>query len=129
MASVTLTLDGDYPIHVDIDGVMVDMDAPESLGGNASLPNPTDWFVASIAACQVAYAIGFIKRRGLTVNSIKATAEAHKGESQCESISVRLHIDGDIPDSLRPALERFVSACYVGETVRNGTPVTCEVAY
>ncbi|NLN90466.1 MAG: OsmC family protein [candidate division WS1 bacterium] len=129
LGNVKLTLNGDYPIHVDIDGIKVDMDAPETLGGGASLPNPTDWFLASVAACKIAYAMGFIKRRGLTVNSITATAEACKSTSQCESIDIKLAIDGDIPEEMRPALDKFISACFVGQTVKNGAKVTFEVTY
>lgn len=129
MATISLRLDGDYPIHVNVDGVSVDMDGPPSLGGTASLPNPTDWFIASVAACKIAYAVGFIKRRGLKVRSITATAEATKGDSQVDGISVKLHVDGEIPESLRPALEKFIAACYVGQTVKNGSNVTFEVAY
>ncbi len=129
LGNVNLTLNGDYPIHVDIDGIKVDMDAPETLGGSASLPNPTDWFLASIAACEIAYAMGFIKRRGLTVNSITATAEACKSASQCDSINVKLTIDGDIPVEMRPALEKFIAACFVGQTIKNSAKVDFEVAY
>jgi uncharacterized OsmC-like protein len=129
LAEIKLTLDQDYPIHADIDGTKLEIDGPESMGGKASMPNPTDWFIASVAACKIVYAMGFIKRRGLEVKSIKATADAAKGDGKCDGITVNLEIDGDIPENVRPALEKFIGKCFVGETVKQGCDVSYEVSY
>lgn len=127
MGDITVEYSGSFPMRVRIGEHEVLMDVPPSLGGTATTPSPTDYFIAGIAACKVAYAAAFAQRRGLNVSGITGTAEVGKGDSCVETIHVKLHVDGDLPADMKSGMERMVGSCYVGKSVKRPTELTFEI--
>jgi len=127
MGDITVEYNGSHPMKVRIGEHEVLMDVPPSLGGGATTPSPTDYFIAGIAACKVAYAAAFAQRKGLNVSKITAAADVGRSDKCVESIHVRLHVEGDVPDDMKSGMERMVGACYVGQSVKRPTELTFEI--
>lgn len=122
MPEITVELGESFPMVVRFGEHETAMDAPVRAGGTG-LPTPSDYFVASIAACKVFYAFTFAQRHGLETRGIRARVEAKHGDKCIESVKVVITMPSDVPEELRDGLRRMVGACYVAASIRLPTDV------
>ncbi len=123
MADVTVELSGQYPMKVNIREFELTADVPERLGGTDQAPTPTEFYLASIAACQVYYAARFFERRGIPLTGIKASLEAEKGDACVEKVVITLELPADFPKEHLAGLRRMVDGCFVSQSLKRPTEI------
>lgn len=129
MADMTVELGPQLPITVRIGKHECIMDVPERLGGTDAAPSPTDYFLASIAACKVFYAYMYLSRHNLMSGTIRATAEASKGKDHVESVMIKLELPPGIPEKDRAGVERMVKACFVRQSIEQDMEIQDSIDY
>lgn len=128
MAEITADLSGGYPIRVRVGEFEFVMDLPERLGGTNQAPTPTDFFLASIAACEVFYAARFLERRGIAPSTLRASLEAEKGDACVEKACVTLELPSDFPREQEQALRRMVEGCFVKQSIMRPMEIELVIA-
>ncbi len=129
MADMTVELGPELPMTVKIGKHECIMDVPERLGGADRAPSPTDYFVASIAACKVFYAYMYLSRHDLVTGTIRASAEATKGKDRIEAVTIKLELPPGIPEKERPGLEKMVRACFVHQSIETAPDIADVIEY
>lgn len=118
---------GGYHCTVTAGDFEVTVDEPVEVGGSGLGPQPTDYFLASIASC-FTLALGHAaKRQGLVPSALRVqVAGTYEGlRFASVRISAEVGVPADRVDALLEAAERV---CYVTNTLRSGVELTTEVA-
>lgn len=104
-------------------------DQSSGAGGADEAPNPTEMFVASLAAC-VAYTAGrYLSRHGLSRDGLTASAEYDVAEHPARVSAVRLtlNVPGGVPDDRRDPLLAVASHCAVHNTLTHAPEVNVQL--
>ncbi len=107
-------------------GFEIVVDEPESAGGTATGPQPTDLLLASVTSC-FALAMAYVaKRRGTTLAGLRVTGVGSYDGPRFARISVIV-----TADTARPVLEQLMPEakrlCYVTNTLRTQPELTIEL--
>ncbi len=88
-------------------------------GGDDSAPAPFDLFLASIATCAGAYALGFCHARDLSTEGLKITQEVVDDPATHLPAEIRfvVSVPTGFPEKYRPGLLRAVESCKVKKTL------------
>ena len=103
------------------------IDLPERLGGTDTAPNPTEHFIAGIAACQLFYAFAFLSRRDIPTAGATAKVEWHVGEDCIERIEIKVVTPDGVPANLVKGVQRAMSQCFVSLTMDLPVEVSCSI--
>lgn len=107
-------------------------DEPATLGGSDTGPNPYELLLASLAACTCITLSFYCKRKGISLDSIKASYDfgrVHADDcDNCDDpkagfidkITSHVEIDGDFDEAQRQRLAEIVERCPVHKTLANG---------
>jgi uncharacterized OsmC-like protein len=135
--SVSLKLLDGYAFRVDFDSELIEplvTDEPKPLGEDQG-PSPSRLLVAAVANCLAASLLHCLRKSGVTVKGLEASAVGtmsrnEYGRWRVERIAVLL--DPRVPreelDALEGCVERFEEYCIVTESVRQGIDVQVTVA-
>ncbi len=134
---ISLTLDRGYRFEVDaqlpgVNPFVIDEGPPL---GEGSGPSPTRVLLAAMASClgaSLLFCLGKsrIDVRGLRINASGTTIRNARGRLRVGPCSITLHPDvapADVPRMQR-CLDLFEDFCIVTESVRQGVPVSVQVA-
>jgi ribosomal protein S12 methylthiotransferase accessory factor len=88
-------------------------------GGRGSAPEPYDYFLASLATCAGAYALGFCQRRNLATEGLRVVLNWQREEKtrRMTTIAIRVETPPDFPVKYLRPLERAVNSCAVKKTI------------
>jgi uncharacterized OsmC-like protein len=135
--AVQLTLQEDYRFAMSFGTDPVPeltVDELPPLGGGAG-PNPVRLLAGAVGHCLGASLLYCLKRSRIAVPDLRITVEGtlarnERGRLRVGSLHVTLAPDVAEPDRARMSrcLELFEDFCVVTESVRNGVPVTVDVA-
>ena len=107
-------------------------DEPIALGGTDTGPNPYELLLASLAACTCITLSYYCRRKGIVLESIKASYDFDRVHADdCENcddprsgfidkITSQVEISGDFDDAERKRLSEIVERCPVHKTLANG---------
>lgn len=107
-------------------------DEPIALGGTDAGPNPYELLLASLAACTCITLSFYCKRKGIALDSIKASYSFDRVHADdCENcddpksgfidkITSHVQINGDFDDAQQKRLAEIVERCPVHKTLANG---------
>ncbi|HEX2772610.1 MAG TPA: OsmC family protein [Micromonosporaceae bacterium] len=115
-----------YEIGVRQHRLLVDQ---SSGAGADEAPNPTEMFVASLAAC-VAYTAGrYLSRHGLSRDGLTVSAEYDVAEHPARVSAVRLtlNVPGGVPDDRRDPLLAVAGHCAVHNTLTHSPAVNVQL--
>ncbi len=107
--------------HVDATfaGFTVHTDQSAAHGGDGSAPEPFDLFLASLATCAGAYALGFCQARGLSTDGLSIVQRDQRdADGKLTSIEVELTLPPGFPEKYRAAIQRTVEGCKVKKTLQ-----------
>ena len=95
---------GDHLLHTDVS---------QSLGGNASAPEPHDLFDAALGACKALTLMLYAKQRGLPLDSldvhlVRDDSQERQGTYR---LAVELDLHGALDDEQRQQLLRIADKC------------------
>ncbi len=124
--SVVATWDGGWRCRVAAGGFDLVVDEPESAGGTATGPMPTEYLLASLASCYalaLAWAAG---KRDVTLPGLTVTATGTYDGPRFSNLL--LTVVSDAPRSvIEPLLDRARRACYVSNTIATSPPIEVEI--
>lgn len=117
-----------YEIGVRQHRLFVDQSA--DVGGADEAPNPTEMFVASLAACVAYYAGRYLSRHDLSRDGLMVSAEYEVAERPARVSAVRLtlNVPGGVPDERREPLLAVASHCTVHNTLTHAPEVNVQLA-
>ena len=117
----------------------VEVDEPPALGGESKAPNPVEYYLASLASCQIVTWRIWAEKLGITVDEITAHAEGDvdvqgffglEDAVRAGFTEVRLVIKvtgPETPERYRELQEAVDAHCPVLDITRNPTPVATSV--
>lgn len=97
---------GDHLLHTDVS---------QSLGGNASGPEPHDLFDAALGACKALTLMLYAKQRGLPLDSldVRLSRDDSQERQGIYHLAVELNLQGALDDEQRQQLLRIADKCPV----------------
>ena len=119
---------------------VVDAGEPAILLGTDTGPNPAEYLLHALAACLTTSLVYVAAARGVHLTAVESTVEgdmdvrgalglSDEHRNGFEQIRVSFRVEGDAPEEkLREVVERARLRSAVFDMVRNGLPVTVEVA-
>lgn len=109
---------GGKQVDASFDGFTVRTDQAPARGGEGSAPEPFDLFLASLATCAGAYALGFCQARGLSTDGMTLVQrDTRDAEGKLASVEVELTLPPGFPEKYRAAIQRTVEGCKVKKTL------------
>jgi uncharacterized OsmC-like protein len=117
-----------------------DADHPAVLVGQDNGPTPVEYLLHALAACLTAGLANIAAARGVRLTSVRSTVTGDidlngilglnpQIRNGFQNIAVRFAVDGDAPaEVLRSLMEQSRARSAVFDVIRNGVPVTVEVA-
>lgn len=124
--SVAARWDGGWRCTVSAGGFELVVDEPESAGGTATGPMPTEFLLASLASCYalaLAWAAG---KRGVRLPGLTVTATGTYDGPRFASLRLTVVSDAP-PGAIEPLLDRARRACYVSNTIAASPPIEVEI--
>ncbi len=97
----------------------IETDQPLEFGGQEAAPAPFDLFLASLATCAGAYALGFLQARGLSTDGLRLRQRVDYDPSTHlpQRVRLELTLPPDCPEKYRAAVVRAVESCKVKKTI------------
>jgi uncharacterized OsmC-like protein len=130
MTSIRVTHLGGHRLEVGVRGHTIVLDQPVEAGGQDAGPNPTELFVAGLAACVAHYAHGYLSRHGIDPTGLAVDAGfafAEDRPARVSRIEVRVTPPAALPAASRAAFLAVASHCTVHNTLELGTDVSVVV--
>jgi uncharacterized OsmC-like protein len=127
MTAISVQHLGGHSFEVDVRGHKVVVDQPVEAGGHDAGMNPTELFVAGLAACVAHYAHGYLARHGIDPTGLTVDADfafATDRPARVARIEVRVQPPAALPERSREAFLAVASHC----TVHNTLEVAPEVS-
>src|SRR5919205_2571859 len=118
----------------------MDAGEPAILLGTDTGPNPAECLLHALAACLTTSLVYVAAARGVRLTRVESTLEGDMDvqgalgldddyRNGFEQIRVSFHVEGDAPEEkLREVVERAQQRSVVFDMVRNGVPVTVDLA-
>jgi putative redox protein len=115
-------------IHQHADSLLVQIRGHELVtdqtvedGGEDSGPNPTELFVAGLAACTAFYAERYLRRHGLPLDGLAVQCEfsfAADRPARVSAVDLSVTLPGGFPEERRAGLMAVVEHCTVHNSIR-----------
>lgn len=110
---------GDYRTEINIRGVhKISGDEMPQYGGEDTGPMPTELLLAGVASCMCLAVHHVAKKRRITLNEIRVSAEAEKDMDAFRFHLIELLVEADLPqEELDALVERSRGYCFVSNTL------------
>jgi ribosomal protein S12 methylthiotransferase accessory factor len=123
MSSNTMTVGfpGGKRVDASYNGFVIASDQAVDAGGDASAPEPFDYFLASLATCAGIYVLGFCQKRNIPHEDISLVQSWERDEKtrRLSDIRITIEVPPDFPDKYRNALVRAANQCSVKKVLEN----------
>jgi ribosomal protein S12 methylthiotransferase accessory factor len=118
---MTVSFPGGKRVNAAFGGFEIATDQCVDSGGEASAPEPFDFFLASLATCAGIYVLGFCQKRDIPHDGLRLVQNWDRDEKTGRLTTVRISIEvpADFPDKYRDALVRVANQCTVKKTLEN----------
>lgn len=105
---------GSHTFHADI---------PPALGGQASAPDPHDYFDASLASCKALTAAWYAKKHGMALERVEVQVERDNTRERqgTYSLRVKLAFHGALSEEEKQRLHAAVAQCPVHKLMTSAT--------
>jgi len=119
--TMTVTFPGQKRVNATYGKFEIATDQDVDSGGEGSMPEPYDYFLASLATCAGIYVLGFCQKRGIPHDGIRLTQTWRRDEKDKRLTDVRIQIEvpTDFPEKYHDALVRVANQCAVKKTLEN----------
>ena len=117
-----ISFPGGKKVHAEFDGLIVETDQHEKMGGAGSAPAPYQIFLASIGTCAGIYVLSFCQERKISTEGISLTQRMHwgmspDGKNSLQKITVEIIVPEGFPEKYVKAIERVAAGCAVKKTI------------
>ncbi|HFD87702.1 MAG TPA: osmotically inducible protein OsmC [Gammaproteobacteria bacterium] len=115
-------------VDVRVGDFMVETDQCEKSGGEASAPEPFDFFLSSLASCAGIYALNFCHSRDLPTQGLVLEMDWVRDEKPPFNARVhyRLILPEGFPEKYRKGILRAMDLCTVKRYLKNPPEFTME---
>ena len=115
MKELKVLFPGGKRIDVEVDGFLIKTDQSVRGGGDASSPEPFDYFLASLAACAGIYALNFCEKRGIDTTGlgVEMRCEWNKEKRLYDRMEFILTLPDGFPEKYKDAIIRAMQLCAV----------------
>ena len=130
MTSIRVEHLGGHRFEVGVRGHTLVVDQPVEAGGHDAGPNPTELFVAGLAACVAHYAHGYLARHGIDPTGLVVDTDfafADDRPARVARIDVRVTPPSALPEEKRAAFLAVASHCTVHNTLELGTEIAVDL--
>jgi ribosomal protein S12 methylthiotransferase accessory factor len=112
---------GGKRVNASYNGFEIETDQAVDSGGDASAPEPYDYFLASLATCAGIYVLSFCQKRNIPSDGIRLSQSWTREEktNRLESVRISIEVPADFPVKYHSALVRAASQCSVKKTLEN----------
>lgn len=116
-----ITFPGGKKVNAEFNGFTVKTDQSVKAGGEASAPEPFQYFLSSLGTCAGIYIVGFCESRKIPVEKIELEQSLVYDPVKKKIGKIRLNIivPDDFPEKYRGALEKAASLCAVKKVIEN----------
>ena len=113
-------------VEAEIGGHVVKTDQKVEDGGDGSAPSPSQYFLASIAACAGFYVMQFCRQRDIPTEGVSVTMRATRNEKTrlLDPVTIEIKLPPDFPARYEPAVVRAADQCWVKKQIQAG--MECE---
>jgi ribosomal protein S12 methylthiotransferase accessory factor len=96
-------------------------DQMKSAGGDEEMPEPFDYFLASMPLCAAFYVRSFCNSRNISTKGIKIIQNNQKlQEKYKQKISISIELPNDFPDKYKKTIIRAAESCTVKKVIQAG---------
>ena len=126
MAEMSVSYKGGDRFTAAVRGHLIQVDQPETDGGEDSAPTPVELLVASLATCVAHYARRYLRRHDLPTDglSVDAQWEIVTGPARLGPVTITLTVPEGVPDDRREPLLKMASHCTVHNTLDQAPEVS-----
>ena len=112
---VKTTSKGGKKLLAEIDGFKVVSDQSVACGGQASAPEPLDYFFVSISNCATIYAVNFCDSRGIDTTGLEVVLKVEKDEEKglWSELVFELKLPVNFPTKYNKAIVKAMNLCTV----------------
>ena len=99
------------------------VDEPIEIGGTDLAPNPTEYFLGSLAACTTITLQLYAKRKGWHTGKIEVIAELDSNDSQDKKIIKTIRFENQLSDEQVEQLFAIAEICPVAKLISEAVPM------
>jgi len=112
---VKTTVKGGKKVMAEIDGFKIDTDQSVKSGGEASAPEPFDYFFASISTCATLYAVNFCDSREIDTTGLEVVLKVEKDTEKglWSEMVFEVKLPEGFPTKYNKAIVKAMNLCTV----------------
>ena len=99
------------------------VDEPIEIGGTDLAPNPTEYFLGSLAACTTITLQLYAKRKAWNTGKIEVIAELDTNDSQDKKIIKTIRFENQLSDEQIERLFAIAEKCHVAKLISEAVPM------
>jgi ribosomal protein S12 methylthiotransferase accessory factor len=113
--TVKSTVHGGKKVTAEIDGFKIDTDQSVASGGEASAPEPFDYFFASLSTCATLYAVNFCDSREIETTGLEVNLKIEKDPEKklWSEMVFEVKLPTNFPDKYKKAILKAMNLCTV----------------
>jgi ribosomal protein S12 methylthiotransferase accessory factor len=128
-AEMTVSFPGGKKVTAHFEGFEIRTDQCIESGGDATAPEPFDYFLASLATCAGYYVLKFCSSRDISTDGISLHQSwQREADNRLSSVAIRIRVPSDFPAKYHKALVRAANVCSVKKTILDPPEITTDVA-
>jgi putative redox protein len=119
--TMSVSFPGGKRVNASYNDFQIATDQAVDSGGDASAPEPYDYFLASIATCAGIYVLGFCQKRDIPTDGISLTQSWVRDEKErrLTNVQISIEVPSDFPEKYHRALVRAASQCSVKKALED----------
>jgi len=124
---MTVSFPGARKVTAHYDGFAIPTDQSVDSGGEATAPEPFDYFLAALATCAGYYVLKFCESREIATDGISLHQSWERNEEgKLARIGIRILVPPEFPAKYHKALVRAANTCSVKRTILDPPEITTE---
>lgn len=128
-AEMTVSFPGGKKVTAHYEGFDILTDQGTDSGGDATAPEPFDYFLASLATCAGYYVLKFCDSRGIPTEGVTLRQVCERNQAnRLERIAISIQVPPEFPAKYRKALVRAANTCSVKKALLDPPEITTAIA-
>lgn len=119
---ISVSFGDNLVVEAEIDGYKVRTDQRIEDGGGGTAPSPSQYFLASIAACAGFYVMQFCRERNIPTEGVSVTMKTSRNEKTrlLDPTAIEIGLPPGFPAKYESAVVRAANQCWVKKQIHAG---------
>jgi putative redox protein len=119
---ISVSFGGGLVVDAAIDNHVVRTDQRKEDGGGGTAPSPSQYFLASIAACAGYYVMEFCTKRDIPTDGISVVMKTNRNEKTrlLDPTVIEIKLPPEFPEKYESAVVRAANQCWVKKQIHAG---------